>query len=183
MIEIRLHGRGGQGTVTAAELLATAAFDDGHEAQAFPAFGVERRGAPVTAFCRIDDKPIRTRSQIYRPDYVILQDPTLLDSVDVLAGLKPGGTMLINSERPAEELGLKGDNISITAFPATRIALEELGRPIMNTAILGAFAGLSGLISFESVESNIRKRFRGELGDKNVAAARRAYELVKQRGK
>jgi len=183
MIEIRLHGRGGQGTVTAAELLATAAFDDGREAQAFPAFGVERRGAPVVAFCRIDEKPIRIRSQVYQPDYVIVQDPTLIGVVEVLAGLKPGGAVLVNSERSPAELGLRGDGAKITTFPATRIALEELGRPIMNTAVLGAFAALSGVISFQAVEGNIRKRFRGELGDKNVAAARRAYELVKQRGK
>jgi pyruvate ferredoxin oxidoreductase gamma subunit len=182
MIEIRLHGRGGQGSVTAAELLAVAAFDDGREAQAFPAFGVERRGAPVMAFCRIDEKPIRVRTQIYEPDYVIVQDSTLLDTVDVLAGVKPNGTVLINSERPAEELGLK-TSARVVTFPATQIAMEELGRPIMNTAILGAFAGLSGMISFEAIERSIGHRFRGELGERNVKAARRAYDLVKEQNK
>jgi pyruvate ferredoxin oxidoreductase gamma subunit len=182
MIEIRLHGRGGQGAVTAAELLAVSAFDDGREAQAFPAFGVERRGAPVMAFCRIAEEPIRVRTQIYAPDYVIVQDPTLLDTVNVLAGMKPTGTVLINSEKPAAELGLQTSARVIT-FPATQIAMEELGRPIMNTAILGAFAGLSGMISAEAIERSIRHRFRGELGDRNVKAAHRAYELMKEQTK
>ena len=179
MIEIRIHGRGGQGSVTAAELLAVAAFDDGREAQAFPAFGVERRGAPVLAFCRIDSEPIRIRSQIYEPDYVIVQDPTLMDTVDVLAGLKPDGTVLINSEHAASELKLDTAARAVT-FPATQIALETLGRPIMNMAIMGAFSGISGAISFEAIERSIRHRFPGELGEKNVEAARKAYELTKE---
>ena len=179
MIEIRIHGRGGQGSVTAAELLAVAAFDDGREAQAFPAFGVERRGAPVLAFCRISDGPIRIRSQIYEPDYVILQDATLIGTVDVLAGLKPNGTLLINSEHPASELGIEAEARVVT-FPATRIALEELGRPIMNTAIMGAFSGVSRAISFEAIERSIRHRFPEELGERNVRAARRAYELMEE---
>lgn len=179
MVEIRLHGRGGQGSVTAAELLAVAAFDDGREAQAFPAFGVERRGAPVQAFCRISDRPIRVRTQIYEPDYVIVQDPTLMESVNVLAGLKPGGTVLINSERKPEELKLD-TTARVVSLPATQIAIEELGRPIMNTVLLGAFAGLSGMISFEAIERSIRHRFQGELGEKNIKAARRAYEMTKE---
>ncbi len=179
MIEIRIHGRGGQGSVTAAELLAVAAFDDGREAQAFPAFGVERRGAPVQAFCRISEKPIRRRSQIYSPDYVIVQDPTLLDTVDVLAGMTADGTVLINSERKASELNLE-TKAKVVTFPATQIALEELGRPIMNTAIMGAFSGISGAISFDAIERSIRHRFRDELGDKNVSAAKRAYDLVRE---
>jgi pyruvate ferredoxin oxidoreductase gamma subunit len=182
MIEIRIHGRGGQGSVTAAELLAVAAFDDGREAQAFPAFGVERRGAPVQAFCRLSEKPIRLRSQIYNPDYVIVQDPTLLDTVNVLAGVKPDGTVLINTEHSASELGLD-TKARVVTFPATQIALEELGRPIMNTAILGAFAGLSGAISFDAIERSIRHRFPEELGEKNVRAARRAYDLMKEHTK
>lgn len=182
MIEIRIHGRGGQGSVTAAELMAVAAFDDGREAQAFPAFGVERRGAPVLAFCRISDKPIRIRSQIYSPDYVIVQDPTLLETVDVLSGLKPDGTVLINTERPGSELGLD-TKARVVTFPATEIALEELGRPIMNTAILGAFSGVSGAISFDAIERSIRGRFSDELGDKNVRAAQRAHDLMKEQAK
>jgi len=182
MIEIRLHGRGGQGTVTAAELLAVSAFDDGREAQAFPNFGVERRGAPVTAFCRIDSAPIRIRTQIYAPDFVIVQDPTLTESVNVVAGMKPTGTVLVNTERSAEDLKLD-TTARVVTFPATQIAMEELGRPIMNTAILGAFAGLSGAISFEAIERSIRHRFPGELGDRNIKAARRAYELMKEQTK
>jgi pyruvate ferredoxin oxidoreductase gamma subunit len=168
--------------VTAAELLAVAAFDDGQDAQAFPAFGVERRGAPVLAFCRISGEPIRIRSQIYEPDYVIVQDATLMDTVNVLGGLKPNGTVLINSERPAAELGLE-TQASVVTFPATQIALEELGRPIMNTAIMGAFSGVSGAISFDAIERSIRHRFPEELGEKNVRAARRAYELMKEQKK
>lgn len=179
MIQIRLHGRGGQGTVTAAELMASAAFDDGHEAQAFPAFGVERRGAPVQAFCRIADAPIRQRSQIYEPDYAVVQDATLLGTVDVTAGIKPGGTLLLNTERTAEELGIKGD-FRVLTVPATKIAQEIIGRPIANTALLGAFAAASGAISLEAIERNIRGRFKGEIGEKNVASAHRAYEIVKQ---
>jgi len=182
MIEIRIHGRGGQGSVTAAELLAVAAFDDGQEAQAFPAFGVERRGAPVMAFCRISDRPIRIRSQVYQPDYVIVQDRTLLDTVDVLAGLKADGMVLINTELPASELKLK-TSARVVTLPATQIALEEIGRPIMNTAIMGAFSGVSRAITFEAIERSIRHRFPGELGEKNVRAARRAYELLKEQAR
>jgi len=179
LIQIRLHGRGGQGTVTAAELLASAAFDDGNESQAFPAFGVERRGAPVQAFCRISDGPIRMRSQITEPDYVVVQDTTLMGTVDVTAGLKAGGTLILNTERTAEELGVKGD-FKVICVPATKIALEELGRPIMNTALLGAFAAASGTISLEAIEKNIRGRFKGEIGEKNVACAERTFNLVKE---
>jgi pyruvate ferredoxin oxidoreductase gamma subunit len=177
-IQIRLHGRGGQGSVTAAELLATAAFDDGHESQAFPAFGVERRGAPVQAFCRISDKPIRLRSQVAHPDFVIVQDTTLLGVVDVTAGLKPGGTILLNTELSPEALGMKGD-FKVITVPATKIAMEILGRPITNTSIMGAFAAASGLISLKAIEKNILGRFKGELGEKNVKCAHQAYELVK----
>src|SRR5574340_71558 len=182
MIEIRLHGRGGQGSVTAAELLAVSAFDDGKEAQAFPAFGVERRGAPVMAFCRISDQPIRVRTQIYEPNFVIVQDATLIESVNVLAGIKPDGTVLINSELPAADLKL-ATSARVVTFPATQIALEALGRPIMNTAILGAFSGLSGAISFEAIERSIRHRFPGELGEKNIQAAERAYAVIKEQSK
>jgi pyruvate ferredoxin oxidoreductase gamma subunit len=165
--------------VTAAELLAVAAFDDGREAQAFPAFGVERRGAPVQAFCRIGDKPIRRRSQIYNPDYVVVQDPTLLDTVDVLAGLKQDGTILVNTERKAPELNLD-TKARVVTVPATQIALEELGRPIMNTAIMGAFAGVSGAMSLDAIERSIRHRFGEELGERNVRAAKRAYDSMKE---
>ena len=175
MKEIRFHGRGGQGAVTAAELLAVSAFTDGKYSQAFPAFGVERRGAPVLAFTRIDDKKIRLRSQIYEPDYVIVQDDTLIGSVDVLLGVKQEGTVLVNSDRSPSELNLKTKS-NVRTIDGTKIALEELGRPIMNTTLLGAFAGATKEIRIESIEKSVLERFSGDIGTKNVNAVRRAYE-------
>lgn len=175
--EIRLHGRGGQGSVTAAELIAVAAFEDKRFSQAFPAFGVERRGAPVMAFARIADRPIRVRSQIYEPDYVVVQDVTLLDVVDVASGLKADGKIIINTDRPKENLKLntKADIITIDA---TKIAMEVLGRPIVNTTMLGAFCGATKEVSLESLNKAISERFKGELGRKNLAAIKTAYEGV-----
>jgi len=175
--EIRLHGRGGQGSVTAAEIIAVAAFEDKRFSQAFPAFGVERRGAPVMAFARIADKPIRIRSQIYEPDYVIVQDVTLLDVVDVAGGLKPTGKIIINTDRPKETLKLKTDAEIIT-IDATKIAMEILGRPIVNTTMLGAFSGASKEVGLESLNKAISERFKGELGKKNLLAIKTAYERV-----
>jgi len=175
--EIRFHGRGGQGAVTAAELLAVAAFADGKYSQAFPAFGVERRGAPVLAFTRMDDKKIRLRSQVYEPDYVIVQDDTLIGTVDVVQGVKPDGTVLVNTDKPAGQLGLK-TGAKVRTIDATKIALEELGRPIMNTTLLGAFAGATREIRIESIEKSVGRRFSGDLGAKNIKAVRRAYEAM-----
>lgn len=174
MTEIRIHGRGGQGSVTMAELIAEAAFFDGKFSQGFPNFGVERRGAPVTAFARIDKKYIRLRSQVYEPDYIIIQDPTLLSGVDVLAGAKKGTVVLINTEK--KDSGLKG--VKVKTLPATGLALEAVGKPIVNTAMLGAFAALSGLISLEAAAKAIRKRFIGDLGEKNVLAAKKGFEAM-----
>lgn len=174
MKEIRIHGRGGQGSVTAAELLAQAAFRDGKYSQAFPAFGVERRGAPVQAFCRIADEKIRTRAQIYFPDVIIVQDPTLLEVVDVFGGLKDDGMAIINTKREAADLGIDHPARLITV-DATGLALEHLGRPITNTTMLGAFAGATGLVRVESLIAMIRERFPGKLGDANVAAIKDAY--------
>jgi len=175
--EIRLHGRGGQGSVTAAELIAVAAFEDQKFSQAFPAFGVERRGAPVMAFARIAKAPIRIRSQIYEPDYVIVQDVTLLDVVDVASGLKPDGKIIINTDRPKEKLKLKTQAEVIT-IDATRIAMEILGRPIVNTTMLGAFCGASRELGLESLNTAISERFKGDLGRKNLEAIKTAYERV-----
>jgi len=152
--EIRLHGRGGQGSVTAAEIIAVAAFEDKRFSQAFPAFGVERRGAPVMAFARIADKPIRVRSQIYEPDYVIVQDVTLLDVVDVASGLKPDGKIIINTDRSREQLKLN-TKAEVINIDATKIAMEILGRPIVNTTMLGAFCGASREIGLESLNKAI----------------------------
>ena len=169
--------------VTAAELLSVAAFREGRHAQAFPTFGSERTGAPVTSFCRIDDHEIRAREPISEPDAVIVQDPTLLHQVDVFGGLKPDGYVLINSSRTFEELGIgefaaRFRRERLVTVPATEIAREEFGRPLPNAALLGGLAALSGLITIDSVAAAIRERFAGPVGDGNVRAAQRAHDLV-----
>jgi pyruvate ferredoxin oxidoreductase gamma subunit len=171
MYSTRFHGRGGQGVVTSAELLAVAAFVEGRYAQAFPSFGSERTGAPVAAYCRIDDRPIRTHEPIAVPDAVVVADPTVMHQVDVLAGLRPGGYLLVNTARP---LDLPGACL----VPATELAREHLGRPLPNAALLGAFAALTGWVSLDSVLGAIRQRFAAALAERNVAAARAAYEAV-----
>lgn len=179
MFSVRIHGRGGQGVVTAAELISLAAFSQGLQAQAFPSFGSERMGAPVTAFCRIDRHPIRLREPIAEPDAVIVQDPTLLHHVDLFAGLADDGYVLINSSLPIEELGLVdlGSSHSpsrIVTVPAGEIARARLGRPIPNVALLGAFAALTGLIALPALEQAIGARFAAEAAAGNIAAARDA---------
>ncbi len=177
MKEIRIHGRGGQGSVTAAELLAVAAFEDGKYSQAFPAFGVERRGAPVMAFVRLNDKPIRLRSQIYEPDYVIVQDATLVDVVDVARGAKSDGIILINTEKSPESFKIE-TKASIKTLDATKLAMDFIGRPIVNTTLIGAFAGVSGLIRPESIINAVMERFPGKIGEKNAKAIQEAYDLM-----
>jgi pyruvate ferredoxin oxidoreductase gamma subunit len=185
MFEIRIHGRGGQGVVTAAELLAVAAFMEGKYAQAFPSFGSERMGAPVVAFCRIDDREIRSREPIARPDALIIQDPTLFHSVDVFEGLAPGGYLLVNSARGFEAIGIAAFVAGLPpghahCVPATELARAHIGRPIPNAALLGGFAAISGLIGLEAVSAAIRERFPGPVGEKNIAAAAAAFEAVTQ---
>jgi pyruvate ferredoxin oxidoreductase gamma subunit len=183
VFQVRIHGRGGQGVVTAAELLSVAAFLEGREAQAFPTFGSERTGAPVVAFCRIDDAVIRVREPITEPDAVIVQDPTLLHQVDLFGGLGDDGYLLLNTARTFDELGL-GEYVERFAagrcvtVPATDIARERLGRPLPNAALLGAFAALTHEVSLESVAAAIRDRFPGQTGEQNVAAAEHAHALV-----
>ncbi len=177
MKEIRLHGRGGQGVVTAAEIIGQAAFADGMFALAFPSFGSERMGAPVQSFVKISDKPIRARNQIHEPDYLIVQDSTLISMIDVTSGLKSGGLVIVDSERKPEELGLKIDGRVLT-IPATKIAMEIIGRPVQNTTLLGYFAAVTGLISFDGVKKAIEERFPGLIGQKNVQAAQKAFELA-----
>ena len=177
MIEIRIHGRGGQGSVTMAELLAEAAYYSGQFSQAFPNFGVERRGAPVTAYVRLDDKFIRLRSQVYNPDYIIIQDPTLLTDKKILGDLKRGSVVLVNSSKPLDNLqALKG--VRVKTINASGLALEVIGRPIINTILLGAFAGLIGLIKMSAIEKAIEARFKGEIADKNILAAKRGFEVI-----
>jgi pyruvate ferredoxin oxidoreductase gamma subunit len=183
VFQIRIHGRGGQGVVTAAEMLSIAAFAEGRHAQAFPSFGSERTGAPVVAFCRIDDKPIRSREPISQPDAVIIQDPGLLHQVDVFGGLTADGYILINSSRGFDELGIgelseRFRHERLLTVPATDLALEHLGRPIPNAALLGGFAALSRLVSLESLGSAIREKFAGKLADGNLRAASSAFEVV-----
>lgn len=177
MKEIRIHGRGGQGSVTAAELLAVAAFADGRFSQAFPAFGVERRGAPVQAFTRISDEPIRLRSQIYEPDYVIVQDPTLIEVIDVASGIKEKGIILINSEFSPDTFGLD-TKAKVITVDATKIALDIIGRPIVNTVLLGAFAGATGELRPESIKNAVKERFPGKVGEKNAEAIQKAYDII-----
>ena len=184
MLQIRIHGRGGQGVVTAAEMLSLAAFEQGHHAQAFPSFGSERTGAPVVAFCRIDDHAIRLREPIMEPDVLIVQDPTLLHQVDVFQGLKPDGYVLINTRRSFDALGLadiaqRYQHERLITVPATDIALRLLGRPLPNAVLLGGFAALSGLVKLEAVEHAIRHKFGGKVAEGNVAGALEAFQYVK----
>lgn len=170
MFEIRIHGRGGQGAVTASEMLAAAAFIDSRYPQAFPKFGPERTGAPVEAFCRISDKPIRLRSHSYEPDCVIVMDRSLVDALDVTAGIKPAGMILVNSDRDVK-LGHKTYEVD-----ATRISLETLGKNIVSGTMLGAFSKASGLVSMDGILGAIKERFSGTIAEKNMQAAERAYE-------
>jgi len=185
MLQIRIHGRGGQGVVTAAEMLSLAAFEQGRHAQAFPSFGSERTGAPVVAFCRIDDREIRLREPILAPDVLIIQDPTLLHQVDVFQGLPPDGYVLINSKRSFDELGLaeitrRLRHERLVTVPATEIALKHLGRHLPNAVLLGGFAALSGLISLDAVAHAIHAKFAGKLATDNVSAAAEAYDVVRR---
>ncbi len=185
MFQVRIHGRGGQGVVTAAEMLSIAAFIEGRHAQAFPSFGSERTGAPVVAFCRIDDREIRVREPVGEPDALIIQDPTLLHQVDVFSGLGADGFILINSARSFDGLGLgelfeRFRREHLLTVPATELAREHLGRPIPNAVLVGGFAALSGLISLDSVAAAIREKFPGKLGDGNAAAAAAAFDLVER---
>lgn len=184
MKEIRIHGRGGQGSLVLAQFIAIAALEDGKFSQAFPFLGGggERRGKAIQAFARIDDRFIRLRSRVHHPDYVMVQDPTILNEVDVLEGLKEGGTVLLNTEKslaPPHREGL----IRWVVVPASKIAVEVLGRHMMNAALLGAFCVVTKEISLPSVEKAIKKRFPGEVGRQNVEIARKAYEYCLKEGK
>jgi 2-oxoacid:acceptor oxidoreductase gamma subunit (pyruvate/2-ketoisovalerate family)/2-oxoacid:acceptor oxidoreductase delta subunit (pyruvate/2-ketoisovalerate family) len=178
VIEIRLHGRGGQGAVTASRIIATAAYEEGKYSQAIPMYGTERRGAPLTAFVRIDDVRVRERELVHNPEISIVLDPLIAKQQAVVDSLKPGGLVLLNTAYPPEEVMIGGD-FKVATVDATTIALETLGRPITNTAILGAFAKITGLLKVESLEKAIKKFFPGRLGDMNIAAVKRSYDEVK----
>jgi pyruvate ferredoxin oxidoreductase gamma subunit len=175
MLEIRIHGRGGQGNVVAAYLLATAAIDGGRHAQGFPAFGAERRGAPVAAFVRIDDRPIRRRCQVREPGFLIVQDRALLDIPGTISGLHPGGAIL--ADGPSLQIEPNADSEVIT-IPATRMAQEHIGRPVPNTALLAAFITLTGLMPLSALITALSGRFKGAMRDKNEALAEAAARVV-----
>jgi pyruvate ferredoxin oxidoreductase gamma subunit len=183
MFQVRIHGRGGQGVVTAAELLSVAAYLEGKHAQAFPSFGSERMGAPVVSFCRIDDKEIRLREPILDPDALIVQDPTLFKAIDVFQGLKPNGYLLVNSNRSLTDLHLDAIAKQLPAghvltVPASEFALKHVGRPLPNAALLGAFAHLTGIIHLRSVAAAIRDAFSEKIAAANIAAATAAHDAV-----
>ncbi|MCL6579141.1 MAG: pyruvate ferredoxin oxidoreductase subunit gamma [Candidatus Bathyarchaeota archaeon] len=181
MMEVRWHGRGGQGAWTASELLARAAIHEGKYIQSFPEFGPERMGAPVTAFTRISTEPIKIHCAVYNPDLVAVIDPTLLKTVPVTEGLNEEGTIIVNSKDAPTEIRkmLNSNKGKVWAVPATEIAIKILGMPIGNTAMLGAVARITGIVNLESIEKVIKERFRKDLAEKNFAVIKEAYEEVK----
>jgi pyruvate ferredoxin oxidoreductase gamma subunit len=176
--EIRIHGRGGQGAVLAAELMAVAAFEDGVYGQAFPLFGGERRGAPVQAFVRLDDRPIRLRTRVQQPDHVLILDRTLPEMVNVLSGLRPGGLALIDSEQSPATLPWSED-AQVYAVPATRIGMEIFGQPLVNPAMLGAWAAATGTVTLTAIQTAFARRFPGLMGEKNSRAVQIGFEYVR----
>jgi pyruvate ferredoxin oxidoreductase gamma subunit len=183
MFEVRIHGRGGQGVVSAAEMLSVAAFEEGKHAQAVPSFGSERMGAPVVAYVRIDEREIELREPVLEPDLLIVQDPTLFSAIDVFAGLREDGYLLVNTAKSMEELGVaeaaqKLPASNVAAVPATELAMRHLKRPTPNTVLLGAFTAMSDIVRIDSVFKAIARKFPGEVGDMNIAAAQAAYDTA-----
>lgn len=167
-------------------MLSIAAFLEGRYAQAFPSFGSERMGAPVMAFCRIDDQPIRLREPVMHPDALIIQDPTLLHQKSLFDGLDPAGYVLINSTRGLKELGIESvlehlPHGHASVVPATELALRHVGRPLPNSTLLGGFAAMTGVVKLESVLAAVRSKFPGKIGESNAAAVEAAYQLVAHR--
>ncbi len=180
MLEIRVHGRGGQGSVVTAELIAIAAYKSGMFSQAFPYLGGggERRGAPVQAFCRIDNAPIQLKCQIKEPDYLIVQDDSLLEIVNIFEGLKSGGMILINSVKSPADLGIDFSRFKVHAFPATEIALKVLNQPITNTTLMGAFAAITGMFKIDFFKQAIQEKFSEEVSAANILAMEEAFRLM-----
>ncbi len=175
MIEVRIHGRGGQGNVVAAYLLASAAISEGWHALAFPAFGAERRGAPVAAFVRMAEQPFRRRDQVAHPDFLIIQDEALLHTEGLLRGLKPRGGVVVNSSRKADALNL---GLLVSTLPATALAQKHLGRPLPNTALLAAFLELTDLLPASALKKALSERFSGEVLAANIGLAEAAAQRV-----
>jgi len=182
LIEVRFHGRGGQGAVTAADILAVAGFKEGYHTLSFPMFGAEKRGTPVASFLRISDEPIVLRDEIYNPDYVVVLDPTVMESVNVLAGLKKDGMLIVNYPKSGEdlkrELGI--NDIRIATINATKMAMDKLGRPITNTVMVGAFAGASKIVSLNTLLETINEWFKGEIAEKNAKLVEEAYKYMSE---
>jgi pyruvate ferredoxin oxidoreductase gamma subunit len=179
MIEVRWHGRGGQGAVTSVELLAVAAIGVGKYAQGFPSFGPERRGAPVAAFSRIDDKKIKVRSGIYKPDVVVVLDSSLIGLVNVTEGLKPNGILIVNTTKNPQELKKElSFSGTMATVDATGIARKEMGVPIANTTMIGALLKMIGIMGLDAMKEPVEHRF-GRIAQKNLAAMKRAYEEIK----
>ena len=178
MKEIRLHGRGGQGAALAAQMLANAFVAEGKHAASFPVFGFERRGAPVISFCRYDDKPVREKTQVYTPDCLIVIDPALQKLPNLFVGLKPDSYLVVNTSKEIKER--PNDNLKATAYlNATAIALDEIGRDVSNTCLMGAFAAVTGWLKLESIIAAFRWYFSGDILEKNVKSVTRGYNEVK----
>ncbi len=183
MFQVRIHGRGGQGVVSAAEMLSIAAFEEGKHSQAVPSFGSERMGAPVVAYVRIDDKDIELREPVLEPDLLIIQDPTLFAAIDVFAGLRENGYLLVNTSKTLDQLGIadaadKLPDGHVASVPAAELAMRHLRRPTPNTVLLGAFTAMSDVIKLESVFKAIQRKFPGKVGEMNIAAAQAAYDAA-----
>jgi len=175
MKEMRFHGRGGQGVVVAVQILATALAREGKYAASFPTFGFERRGAPVAAFCRLDDKPIRERTQIYHPDCLVVLDPLLVKSEQVFAGIREGAILVVNTGKPIEERRHK--NLSaIGSVDATKVGLQEIGEPITNTCMLGALAAATGWVQLDSLCSSLEEFYSGQVLEKNIKCVKRGFK-------
>ncbi len=185
MFQIRIHGRGGQGVVSASELLSVAAFEEGKFSQSFPSFGSERMGAPVQAFARISDQQITTREPVMEPDMLIIQDPTLFHAVNVFEGVKTAGYLLINSSKTAEQLGIEEMTSQfpenhVISIPATELALKYIKQPKPNTVLLGAFAAMSNMIQIPALEKAISAKFPSKIAKPNITATIAGYNLVTQ---
>lgn len=182
IMEFRWHGRGGQGAWTASELLARTALKEGKFIQSFPEFGPERMGAPVAAFTRISEKPIRIHCSVYEPDVVVVLDPTLLKTVPVASGLVDDGTIIVNSTESPDKVRMKlnSDRGTLWIIPATEIALNILGLPITNTALLGTVAKATNVVSLDTIEQTVKDRFRIDIAEKNFAVIKKAYQEAKK---
>lgn len=180
MKEICIHGRGGQGSLVLAQFMAIAALEDGKFGSAFPFLGGggERRGKPIVAFCRLNDQPIRARSRVSKPDFIIVQDATIFSELDVLEGMKPEALVLVNTDKGLEELNLDQQPVRIITFAADKLARKILGRPIMNTALLGAFAAVTKELTLEATLRAVRSKFPGELGEKNAQVVQESYKML-----